>query len=121
MHTQKEQLDNAENAYLMPLNKDSSRFAVYLDNQPKQYDNQPSFRVLWPSDCGDGKKSKEILSGQKYSTLNNYPAFHFHLKGGNYSKRHEVAETLQEINPKLTIYIITGFAPSLLLEAKAKV
>ena len=101
--TQKEQLEKATKAYIFELS--STRFSVYL-----LIDGE--LRVLWPSDSHNGKKSKELLPGQIYSTCEKYPAFHFHLTGCGYSKEYDIAEACCFHNKDLQFFTFHGKNPS---------
>ena len=108
--TQQEKIKQAKRAYLITLNtpKDGMgtlRFAVYLDASE-------GLEVLWPSDSHDGKKSKELLHGQVYSILKQYPAFHFAFGGCGYSKSNEIRSELERINPEIKVYSLSGGTPS---------
>jgi hypothetical protein len=108
--TQKEQLQNAKRAYIMALNdpKDAmstQRFSVYLDNGN-------GLDILWPSDSHEGKKSKELLGHQIYTTNRKYPAYHWALSGCGYSKTNEIKRELQTVNKALEVFTISGWIPS---------
>ena len=110
MRTQKEQILNAKRAYIMQVFESRSagydRYSVYLDAGE-------GLSILWPSDCDQGKNSKDRLPAQVYWSRNrNYPAFHFALGGGNYSKTNEIRTILRKINPEIEVYTIAGYMPS---------
>lgn len=110
MNKQVEQIKQAKRAYLMTLNDprdgmSALRFAVYLDTGN-------GLEVLWPGDSQSGKKSKELLHGQVYSTNRKYPAFHFSFSGCGYSKSNEIRAELERYNPAIEVYCIGGFSPS---------
>ena len=112
MKTQKEQIMEAKQAYIMQLNEprdgmSAARFAVYLA-RPN------GLQVLWPSDSDKGKKSAELLHCQCYTSRRTYPAYHFSLSGCGYSKTYEIAEVLKKINPDIEVYSIGGYQPSLI-------
>jgi hypothetical protein len=108
--TQKEQIKAAKTAYIMPINSPrdgmgTHRFSVHLCVK-----NQ--LEVLWPEDNHEGKKSKEMLPSQVYSTRKTYPAYHFALGGCGYSKTYQIKSELQQINKNLIVFTIDGWSPS---------
>lgn len=111
--SQHEQITQAKVAYLIPLNDprygDSIfRYAVYLQGDGEM-------EVLWPVNTLDEKLwKKELLPLQYHSNNKKWPAFHFKLGGGGYSKPYELASVLQQVNPSLTVYALNGYAPSLI-------
>ncbi len=110
MKTQEEQIKQAKRAYLMTLNDprdgmSALKFSVYLDSGN-------GLDVLWPSDSQEGKKSKQMLSGQVYTQNRKYPAFHFSLSGCGYSKSNEISMELRRINPKIEVFVLGGAMPS---------
>lgn len=112
MKTQKEQITESKQAYIMSLNEprdgmSAARFAVYLSRHN-------GMQVLWPSDSEKGKKSEELLHCQCYTSRRTLPAFHFSLSGCGYSKTYEIAEALKKINPEIEVYSINGYSPSLI-------
>jgi hypothetical protein len=107
--TQQEQIKAATRAYILPLNgPKESRFSIYLDSGE-------GLEILWPSDsylATEGKKSKELLPGQIYWKRNdNYPAFHFQLKGCGYGYTEDLKTTLKQSNPSIEVLVIRGWSP----------
>ena len=87
MKTQIEQIQNAKRAYIVQLDKNYTRFAVYLDS------------------------GEELLEGQVYSKLENYPAFHSHITEIGTSKTGLIKYELEKINPNITVEFLGGCAP----------
>jgi hypothetical protein len=100
--TQKEQIQKATHAYLLELNKLRDAMNTLRIEVKLIIDGE--LVRLWPSDSHLGKKSKELLPDQVYSTRKQYPAFHFALSGCGYSKQNEVANTLTRINPNIKVH-----------------
>jgi len=119
--TQKEQIKEAKQAFLMLVNNpkygDSIfRYAVYLQNEHNE------LVILWPVDSHDNKLvKKELLPHQVHSSRKDYPAFHFALGGCGYSKSDELGSVLQQINPDLTVWLLQGYMPTLVRSPKQKI
>jgi len=103
---QLEQLKKAKFAYIMPLNKKQTRFAVYLDGGQGEV-----LDVLWPDFLPDARGSvvhSELLPLQVFSKLKSFPAYHFlDMSCGN-----GMLEMVKEISPKTKILLITGKSPN---------
>lgn len=107
--TQRELIKTATRAYIMTLavskGAGADRFSVYVETRE-------GLQILWPSDCHELTKAKDLLTYQTFSAREKYPAFHFALSGCGYSKKHEIGEMLRKINPDIEVYSIDGWAPS---------
>ena len=104
MKTQIENIKEAKKAYILELSE--SRFAVYLLINDELVS-------LWPSDSHNGKKSKELLPYQIYSKNRNYPAFHFYINGGGFSKTYEINAELNKINQDIEVFVLRGCNPAM--------
>lgn len=113
MTTQKEKIQAAKKAYIMELNSSSrgmtERLAVYLAN-----DDEGGLSVLWPEmdySKKKGMQATDLLPSQVYWGRNgNYPAYHFAYGGGGYNKKDTLRKTLQEINPAIKVFCLTGWS-----------
>ena len=103
MKTQIENIKEAKKAYILELSK--SRFSVYLLINEQLV-------VLWPSDSHKGGRTEELLPCQIYSKNENYPAFHFYINGGGFSKTYEIKAELNKINSGLEVFVLRGCSPS---------
>ena len=103
MKTQSENIREAKKAYILELSE--SRFSVYLLIKDELI-------ALWPSDSHNGKKSKELLAYQIYSKNRNYPAFHFYINGGGFSKTYEIKAELNKVNPCIDVFVLMGGNPA---------
>jgi len=104
MKTQIEQIKAAKRAYIIQLNKNFTRFSVYLDSGK-------GLLALWPSDS-HLTKSAELLEGQIYSKLINLPAFHFLVADLGTSRTGLISYELKKINPDITVEFLSGGTPS---------
>ena len=103
--TQTEQIRAAKRAYILTLNRNRSRFSVYLDGGN-------GLEVLWPSDNHLVPKHKDKLPYQQYRRSGDGPAFVFALNGCGYSKLGALAEELRRINPAIAVESLEGSSPS---------
>lgn len=73
--------------------------------------------VLWPSDSHEGKKAKDIPPGLRYSGVEKYPAWHFHMPGYGFSRTNEIHQSVAcwlGVEPYGVVYVETlrGASPS---------
>ena len=100
------QLKKAKFAYIMPLNKKHTRFAVYLD-----YGINEPVKVLWPefypNDRGEIINS-DLLPLQVKSRLKAFPAFHF----VDNTQGELIMKMVKDYNSDIGSFLLTGKAPN---------
>lgn len=109
------QLVEAERAYIMPLKYTKSRygwnvaFAIYTQK------GNEVLKVLWAKELNyeNPKKSKLFYAQERTRSNSDLPAYVFKLGGCGYSKTNELAIFLHEYNPKMEVYVLNGYMPSL--------
>jgi hypothetical protein len=109
--TQKQKLNAAIAAYILPLNK--SDYTVYLAG-PGGLDN------LWPSDSHLGAKSAELLDYQVYNAKKDtLPAFLFRVR--NTTRRdacQRIGLQLRAVSEGLPVYLLDGGTPDPVMTSK---
>lgn len=110
------QINAAQNAYLVQLDKKETRFAIYLDGQPIGYTPNTSIglEVLWPGEGEqyDTKDKKVLLPYQVYSNLAKLPAYHFHFRADSFDNPYDcLAKMLHDINPNIRTHSLGGSSP----------
>jgi len=110
MKTQEQQIKTAKRAYILKLTQGTtvSRFAVYLDAGK-------GLTALWPKDAHEGKEVINLLPHQVFYKKNNnrLPAFHFAVHGVGLNRFEEVKDVLHKHNPKLEVFGLNGWHPSI--------
>jgi hypothetical protein len=107
-----EHIKRAKLAYILPIgnpnsNSCTNRYSIYLDCGE-------GLEVLWGEFeyVNDVFKKGNMLDYQVHTDMKQYPAFHFRLNGGGYSKTHSLACMLRDINPSIRVSTIGGYQPS---------
>lgn len=114
MKTLKEQIAESTRFYILHLNPKTKG---HLDRYSIYRDTPQGLEVLWPSheDMKDGGH-ETLLPSQKYSLRDQYPAYHFVLNGGNYSKPYDLHLELAKYKGvkenEIEVFTINGHSPS---------
>lgn len=114
------QIINANNAYIIQLREKTDNegvtvvFAIYTQK------NNEVLEPLWAKNINyDNYNKSELFKYQKIARKNSkLPKFIFKLGGYGYNKEYELAEMLQEYNPQINVYKLSGAYPWLILEGK---
>lgn len=109
------QLVEAEKAYIMPLKYSKSRYGWNVSFAIYTQKGNESLQVLWAKELNyeDPKKSKLFYHQECTRGNSDLPAYVFKLGGCGYSKTNELAIFLHEYNPKMEVYVLNGYMPSL--------
>lgn len=91
----------------------TNRYGVYY----AKGDGSGEIEVLWPSDSHEGKKAKDIPLGLRYSSVEKYPAWHFHLPGYGFARTDEIRQSVAcwlGVEPYGVVWVETlrGASPS---------
>lgn len=109
------QLVEAEKAYIMPLKYSKSRYGWNVSFAIYTQKGNEGLQVLWAKELNyeNPKKSKLFYHQERTRSNSDLPAFVFRLGGCGYSKTNELAIFLHEYNPKMEVYVLNGYMPSL--------
>ena len=109
------QLVEAEKAYIMPLKYSKSRYGWNVSFAIYTQKGNEKLQVLWAKKLNyeNPKKSKLFYHQERTRRDSDLPAYVFKLGGCGYSKTNELAIFLHEYNPKMEVYVLNGYMPSL--------
>lgn len=103
MKTMIRKIADSKRAYGILLNAhckgSTSRYAVYVESAD-------GLTILWPME------NESFLPYQVYSTLPQYPAYHFVISGYQFNHFGEIKRMLKKINPEIQCYLLKGWQPS---------